>query len=73
MKQKIAQLIYDQEHDRLSFDGEDLHCGDCFEVMVFNGLKDDQPEWVSTRLEYDDGWYLVGLVGYQPAGLFARR
>ena len=73
MKKRIAQLIYDQESDRLSFDGEDLHCGECLEVMVCNGLNGDQAEWIATRLEYNDHWYLVGLLGYQVSGLFARR
>lgn len=67
----VAQLRYDPATDRLDFDGDSLHCGQCLEVLVVDGIS-GQTKWVETRLEYGDGWYLVGLVGYQVNGLFAR-
>lgn len=67
----IAQLRYNPDTDRLDFDGYGLHCGQCLEVLLVDGV-DGQVKWVETRLEYGDGWYLVGLVGYQANGLFAR-
>lgn len=69
---KAAQLVYDTDGDRLTFDGEELHCGDTLEVLICNGLN-GRTEWIETRLEYDDDWYLIGLLGYQVSGLFARR
>ena len=68
------QLIYDADTDRYLLDNEPLHCGDCIQVLVFNGLT-GETEWIKTRLEMngENEWYLVGLLGYQIAGLFARR
>lgn len=68
----IAQLRYDPESERITFDGYGLHCGDGLEVLVCNGLNGNKPEWVETRIEYNKDWYLVGLAGYQVSGLFAR-
>lgn len=70
---KVSQLIYNEETDHYELNGYDLHCGDCFEVLVFNGLT-NKAEWIETRIEgNDDGWYLIGLSGYQINGLFARE
>lgn len=71
-EKRISQLHYDQENDRITFDGDGLHCGECLEVLVCNGLNGDKPEWVETRVEYGENWYLEGLLGYQVSGLFAR-
>lgn len=68
---KTAQLIYNRETDRLSFDGDDLHCGTPLEVLVIDGL-DGSTKWVETTLEYSQDWFLTGLLGYQASGLFAR-
>lgn len=70
---KTGQLIYDPTSDRYVIDGEELHCGDVLKVLVVNGLSGKE-EWIETRIELDanDEWYLVGLVGYQIDGLFAR-
>lgn len=68
----VSQILFDSESDRLLFDGDPLFCGQCLDVLVYNGLS-DSPEWVSTRVEYgSSGWYLVGLLGYTVHGLFAR-
>ena len=68
------QLTYDADTDRYYFDNEPLHCGDTLQVFIHNGLT-GQDEWIDTRIEIDGQgeWYLVGLIGYQIAGLFARR
>lgn len=63
------QLIYNAETDRIEFDGCGLHCGDCLTVLV---VKEGQPTWIDTRIEYGDEWYLVGLSGVQVSGLFAK-
>lgn len=69
---KQGQLKFDQAADRLVLDDLQLHCGDVLEVLIVNGLT-GQAEWIKTRVEVnDEGWYLVGLVGYQISGLFAR-
>lgn len=51
-------LRYDAHRDRMdivfprgNYGG--LHCGECFEVLV-NG------EWVPTRIEMSNEWFLVG-------------
>lgn len=71
MKEGI--LIYDENVNRLdilfstgnSLGG--LHCGDRLEVLQYE-------EWVPTRVEYDDGWYLYGLYQREniPADLKVR-
>lgn len=71
MNKTVAQLRYNPDTNRLDFDGDGLHCGQCLEVLVVDGAS-GQPVWLQTRLEYGDGWYLVGLLGYQANGLFAR-
>lgn len=70
---KVYQITYNEDTDRYEIDGYGLHCGDCFEVLVFNGLT-NKAEWVETRIEgNNEGWYLVGLAGYEIGGLFARK
>ena len=69
---KIAQLRYNDETDRIEHDGYGLHSGDCLAVLVVDGV-DGQTKWVDTCIEFDNGeWYLVGLMGYQVNGLFAK-
>lgn len=55
----------DFDGNRWSIGGHDLHCGDCFDVLI-NGV------WVSARIEQADNgkWYFedlppVWLVGCQ--------
>lgn len=68
----VSQIQYNQDTDRYEMNGYELHCGDCFEVLVFNGLT-NKSEWIETKIENNnDGWYLIGLAGYQINGLFAR-
>ena len=71
-EKRISQLHYDPASHRMIFDERELHCGEYLEVLVCNGLNGDKPEWVETRVEYGEDWYLEGLLGYQVSGLFAR-
>ena len=60
MKKKQGVLIYDEGAVRynIRFDLNDyyggLHCGECMDVKV-------RGKWIPTRIEYDRGWYLVGV------------
>lgn len=65
----IGQII--RKGDRLQVDTQELHCGDVLQVLIYDGLTDSS-QWVETRLEHDQDFYLVGLWGYQIEGLFAR-
>ena len=65
----VAQLRHDPTSGRLEFNGDGLHCGECLEVLV---IQDGEPVWIQTRLEYGSDWFLIGLQGIQPNGLFAR-
>lgn len=69
----ISQIRYNAEIDRYVLDGIDLCCGDMLEVLIYNGITQKE-EWIETRIELDgdNNWYLVGLIGYQINGLFAR-
>lgn len=72
MLEQVFQIKYDEDADRYYIDDYALHCGDCFEVLVFNGLT-NKAEWVETSIEGTrDTWYLTGLAGYDIGGLFAR-
>lgn len=67
------QLVYDSGSGRLMWGDEALHCGQCMEVSAFVG-SGASPSILPARLEYSDtrGWYLVGVPGMSPVGLFAR-
>jgi hypothetical protein len=57
---KCGMLIYDSDSNRLDmlFDNGSIlggfHCGDCLDILLDN-------EWIPTRVEYDEDWYLYGL------------
>ena len=42
-----------------------LHCGECLDILI-NG------EWVPTRIEMGDGWYLFGIKTDNLEGLIVR-
>jgi hypothetical protein len=42
-----------------------LHCGECLDILI-NG------EWVPTRIEMGDGWYLAGIKTDHVEGLIVR-
>lgn len=61
MSKTVGTLSYNQVSDRfiITKQGEEvreLHCGDTLTVLV----SDNPDNWVSTRIEYSDAWYLVG-------------
>ena len=64
-------MIVDEESGRMDirFGLEEyyggLHCGECLDVLI-------DGEWIPTRIEMDDGWYLVGIQTDQLAGLTVR-
>lgn len=68
----IIGQLHLNEFDRLEVDNEELHCGDCLEVLIYDG-QDNKTKWIDTRIEHDGkNYYLVGLLGYSPIGLFGR-
>ena len=68
---KQGALTYNEETDRsrirciLTSYSSDLHCGQCFEVLV-NG------HWKPTRIEYGCRWYLIGIENTDLQGLQVR-
>ena len=42
-----------------------LHCGECLDILI-NG------DWVPTRIEMGDGWYLTGIKTDNLEGLIVR-
>ncbi len=70
---RYGKLIYNIGSRRLDVlfnDGSTLggfHCGDLLDVLLDNC-------WISTRVEYDEDWYLHGLFqkGRIPVGLTVR-
>lgn len=65
----MQQIKYNDNTGRLELDGHEFHCGDTLSVLIEGNSG---PEWVQTRLEYSKSWYLVGLQGVNPVGLFAK-
>ncbi len=69
MKQGV--LIYNDEssHIDIQFGLDDyyggLHCGTTMDVLV-------NDEWIPTRIEKSDDWYLIGLSHYRLLGLTVR-
>lgn len=68
---KKGTMIVDRESGRMDirFGLEEyyggLHCGECLDVLI-------DGEWIPTRIEMDDGWYLVGIQTERLAGLTVR-
>ena len=71
MKKKQGVLVYDKETSRykvrfdLSEYSSGLHCGECMDVRV-------KGRWISTRMEYLAGWYLVDVDTDVLDGLMVR-
>lgn len=71
LKKRHGVLVMQPESGRIDirFGLDDyyggLHCGTAFEVFV-NG------EWIPTRIEMGDGWYLVGIRTKSLIGLCVR-
>ena len=68
-----AQIMYNRATGNLILDGKILEDGQYLKVLVVNGLN-NKAEWISTRLllSADKKWFLEGLWGYEPVGLFAE-
>lgn len=68
---KIGTTVYDTNQDRIDIrftNGETyggIHCGECLDILL-NG------EWISTRIEMEQKWFLVGLEGISPIGQTVR-
>jgi hypothetical protein len=70
---EYGKLIYDNDNNRLDvlFDNGNtlggFHCGDCIDILI-------DSQWIQTRVEYDEDWYLYGLFqsGKIPVGLNVR-
>lgn len=60
-------LLYNSYTERYEIEDVELHCGDCFEILV-------NDEWKETSIEMNrNGWYLVGLPNeFLHGGLEAR-
>ena len=68
----IIGQIKRNSRNRFEVDNVELTSGDTLEVLIIDG-QDYSIKWVSTRIEHNrEDYYLVGLLGYDPVGLFAR-
>ncbi len=68
----IVGQIHLNEKGRFEIDTYELTSGDCVEVLIYDG-QDNKTKWIDTRIEYDgERYYLPGLIGYSPIGLFGR-
>ena len=68
-----TRLTYNRITGKIMFDNMDLEDGQRLKVLIVNGLN-NQTEWINTRLllNADKKWFLEGLWGYEPVGLFAE-
>jgi len=68
----ITGQIFYNENERFQVDTTELTCGDSLEVLVVDG-RDGQSKWVQTTVEHNGyTYFLTGLLGYSPVGLFAK-
>ena len=64
--------IFINENERFQIDSRELTSGDALEVLVIDG-RDNSPKWIETTVEHNGyAYFLTGLFGYSPVGLFAR-
>lgn len=68
-----TRLTYNRITGKIMFDNRALEDGQQLKVLIVNGLT-NQTEWINTKLLMDvEGiWFLDGLWGYEPVGLFAE-
>jgi hypothetical protein len=52
-RERDGRLRYSNEIGRYVLDGWELHCGDCFEVLLGQ-------TWQAVRIEMAQDWYLQG-------------
>ena len=69
---KEFRLIYNAATDRYELGSDELHCGDVLQVLIRDATTSED-RWQQTRIEYNEGWYLVGLADLQIDGLTARK
>ena len=68
---KQGSLLYDEERDRIDirFGLHDyyggLYCDETMDVLI-------DGQWISTRIEKGDDWYLVGIATKSLSGLQVR-
>lgn len=64
--------IFLNDNERFQVDSRELTSGDTLEVLVVDG-RDNKPKWVNTTVEHNGySYFLTGLLGYSPVGLFAK-
>ncbi len=64
--------IFENKNGRFQIDTKELAAGDTLEVLIVDG-RDGQARWIQITVEQNnDGYYLLGLFGYSPIGLFGR-
>lgn len=68
-----ARLNYNRITGKIMFDNMPLEDGQRLKVLIVNGLN-NQTEWMDTQLLMSEEgiWFLDGLWGYEPIGLFAE-
>ena len=67
----IGQLFING-NERLQVDTRELTSGDALEALIVDG-RDDKAKWVETTVEHNGySYFLTGLLGYSPVGLFAK-
>lgn len=62
MVNKVLQIDYDSQRDRLTWDGWEIHCGQSLEVLLPDRLGGGTWRRVSFECN-DDGWYMPGKPG----------
>ena len=69
---KVLQIGYDPEHDRLTWDGWEIHCGQSLEVLLPDRLGGGT--WRHVSFECNDAvWYMPDQREVSPVGLWARE
>ena len=60
LKRPIAYegTLHMNQNDRYEFDGIELSCGSPVEILVQDS-EDASPEWIASRIEADNGYYVV--------------
>ena len=67
----IGQL-FENSYGRLQVDTWELTSGESLDVLIVDG-RDETPRWIHTTVEHNgESYYLTGLLGYNPVGLFAK-
>ena len=68
----IVGQIFTNDKGRFQVDTAELTAGDPLEVLVVDG-RSGQTKWIQTIVEQNgENYFLSGLLGYSPVGLFAK-